>query len=167
MGILEIILIALSLSADAWSVATCKGISSSTKTFKNAIKISIIFGTFQMLMPLLGFYLGNSFFILFIIGLRMIIDSKNKEILNSKIDIKELIILGIATSIDAFAVGLTFSLEQISIIIPILIIGLITFILSLLGYLLGNKIGLKLKDKAMLIAGIILIILSIKYLLKL
>jgi len=180
MNIIEIVLISLSLSADAWSVATCKGISVGQPSIKDATKIALIFGMFQMLMPILGFFLGNGYFfkiinysnvvifvILLIVGIRMIIDSQHKETINSQLNIKELIILGIATSIDAFAVGLTFSLKRLSLFIPIITIGVTTFTLSLLGYLLGNKIGFKYQRNALLIAGLVLIILSFKYLLKL
>ena len=179
MSLIEIILLALSLSSDACSVAACKGIAIKKIKMIDAIKIGLYFGVFQMLMPILGYCLGISFFnklfkyshiltfiLLLIIGIRMISDVKNNQVINNIINTKELIILAIATSLDAFAIGITFSLNNINILFPSIIIGLVTFFLSFICFIIGNKIGLKWQKKALIIAGIILILLAIKTILN-
>jgi len=177
MHFFEILLIAIGLSMDAFAVAVSKGLSME-KGYKNSLKIGLYFGFFQAFMPLIGYFLGLSFdhivtkldhyiafTLLTIIGLSMILE-KDEEDIDSKIDFKTMLLLSIATSIDALAVGVTFAFLNVNIILSILTIGIITFSLSFIGVLIGNKFGKFLKNKAQLFGGIILILTGIKILLE-
>lgn len=181
MGIFEIVLIGLGLAMDAFAVSICKGLSMKKMNWKNAIIIALYFGIFQALMPIIGYWLGTTFsslvenvdhwiafILLVIIGGNMIKDSFDDECekRNEKIDFKTMIILAIATSIDALAVGVTFAFFKTNIVLAVSIIGIITFILSLIGVKIGNHFGDKFQNKAELTGGIILIIMGIKILLE-
>ena len=179
MGIFEISVIGIGLAMDAFAVSVCKGLSMKKMKWKKVIIIALYFGVFQALMPLLGFLLGNrfqvlvdkidhwvAFFLLSITGGNMILESFRKEEnkTNDSIDLKTMLVLSIATSIDALAVGITFAFFKIDIINSVSIIGIITFILSMIGVKIGNKFGDKLKNKAEFIGGLILIIIGLKIL---
>lgn len=181
MEIFEVLLISLGLAMDAFAVSVCKGLSMEKMNWKKAIIIGLYFGLFQALMPVLGYFLGTAFeqFITSIdhwiafallgaIGSNMIKESfnKNSENCNDNIDIKTMVILAIATSIDALAVGITFACLRINIVLPVISIGIITFILSVIGVKIGNKFGDKYENKAEFIGGLILILLGIKILLE-
>lgn len=184
MKLIEIILIAISLSMDAFAVSMCKGLEMKKINHKHALIIALFFGLFQALMPLIGYFLGTSFekyitsfdhwiafALLSIIGGKMIFDSFHKEEIKDgfieKLNIKELFVLAIATSIDALAVGITFAfLKDTNITLAVSLIGVITFALSYIGVILGNKIGIKFKSKAELLGGIVLILIGIKILLE-
>ena len=181
MGIFEISLIGLSLAMDAFAVSICKGLSMKKIDFKKAIIIALYFGIFQALMPVLGYFLGSTlssfvksvdhwvaFILLAIIGGNMIKDSTDDEIekRNDNIDVKTMLLLAIATSIDAFAVGVTFAFFEVNLLFSISIIGIITFVLSFLGVIIGNKFGDKLQNRAELAGGIVLIIIGLKILLE-
>ena len=181
MGIIELVLVSMGLGMDAFAVSVCKGISMKKMNWKKACIIGLYFGGFQALMPVIGFFLGVAFeniitnvdhwiaFILLgIVGLKMIKDSFNKknENYNDDISFKTMIILAIATSIDALAVGITFAFLKVNLIISISLIGVITFILSFIGSKLGNKFGNRYEKKAELLGGIILILLGLKILLE-
>lgn len=179
MKIFDLILISIALAMDAFSVSICKGLSLKDNFKRNTFFIAISFSIFQVLMPILGYFLGNNlnsyftkfnkliaFILLFIIGFNMIKESNNNDKLNSKLSFKELLILSIATSIDAFAVGLTFSLFKVNLTIASLLIGIITFILSYIGVLIGKVIGDKYEKTSEILGGIILIIMSLKFLLE-
>lgn len=174
MNITLIILIGLSLSMDAFTISVCKGLKS--KNMKNGLITILFFSFFQFIMPILGYYLGNilsnriinyhSYFssiLLIIIGILMIKEEKIDEI-DYKLNYKELIILSIATSIDAFVIGISFSFITINIFISSLIIGLITFIMCYIGYNLGNLFNEKAHQYANIIGGITLILIGIKLL---
>lgn len=181
MGIAELILLSIGLGMDAFAVAVCKGIPMKKMSWKKACVIGLYFGIFQAIMPVIGFFLGYAFegvitnidhwiaFILLeIIGIKMIIESfsKKDKDCNDDIGIKTMIILALATSIDALAVGITFAFLKVNILIAVNVIGCITFILSLIGTKIGNKFGNKNKRKAEIIGGIILILLGTKILLE-
>lgn len=181
MGIFEIVLIGLGLAMDAFAVSICKGLSMKKMNWKSAIIISLYFGIFQALMPIIGYFLGTTFsslvenvdhwiafILLAIIGGNMIKDSFDDECekRNDKVDFKTMIILAIATSIDALAVGVTFAFFKTSIVLAVSVIGIITFILSLIGVKIGNNFGDKFQNKAELTGGIILIIIGTKILLE-
>jgi putative Mn2+ efflux pump MntP len=173
------LLIALGLAMDSFSVAIANGLA--TKTFKTtkALKISVFFGFFQAIMPIIGWYAGVhlldlisgfdhwiAFLLLTFIGLRMIYESIRDESnrLVSSLSIKVLLILSIATSIDALAVGLSLSFVEVSIIEPAFVTGVVTFSLSFLGVYIGGRFGHILKNRAELLGGTILIILGLKIL---
>lgn len=177
MKIIEIILISLSLAMDAFSVSICKGLQINKDVRKNAFNLSLSFSLFQMLMPIIGFFIGNSlnkyflsfnhiiaFVLLIIIGLNMLIESYKEIDLKKDLSFKELIGLSIATSIDALSVGITFSLFKVNLLLTIIIIGFITFLLSFLGFVIGKKIGHRFEKYSQIMGGIILIIMGIKFL---
>ena len=180
MGTIEILLISIGLAMDAFAVSICKGLSIKKMNWKNAIIIGLYFGIFQAGMPILGYFLGSTFerFITNIdhwiafslltgIGFDMLKEafSKESENSNDKVDFKTMIILSIATSIDALAVGITFACLKTKIIVPAITIGIITFLMSVIGVKIGNKFGDKYERKAEIMGGVILILLGIKILL--
>lgn len=176
----ELFLIALGLSADAFAVAICKGLSVKRIAVDKAALTGAYFGGFQALMPLVGFWLGSrfqnlitsidhwiAFALLAIIGINMLKESRSKaENLNSSFSIAEMIPLAVATSIDALAIGITFAFLKVNICLAISIIGVTTFVLSFAGIYLGNSFGLKYKAKAEFFGGIVLILMGIKILLE-
>jgi len=180
MGNLELFLIALGLSADAFAVAICKGLSTQRLKLDNMLAVGIYFGGFQALMPLVGFWLGSNFqslienidhwiaFILLgIIGFNMIRESREEaETVDASFSVRAMLPLAVATSIDALAVGITFSFLKVSIIPAVSLIGITTFILSAIGLVLGNRFGCKYKSKAEVAGGIILILIGTKILLE-
>ena len=181
MGILEISLISVGLAMDAFSVAICKGLSMRKFELKKAIIIGLYFGIFQGIMPIIGFLIGNTFveviekydhwiaFVLLgIIGANMIREAFDKDDCetNDKVDFKTMIWLAIATSIDALTVGITFSMFKANIYLAALLIGAITFSLSIIGVMIGNKFGCKYKSKAEITGGIVLILIGIKILIE-
>ena len=178
MTLLEIILTGLSLSMDAFTVSISKGLCSKKKNYHNAIIISLYFSIFQFIMPILGYYIGNIFsekiiyynpyismILLIVIG-TLIYKEDNLEKIKDTIKFSEMIILAIATSIDAFVIGISFSFLKTNIFVSSLIIGITTFIMCLIGYLLGNKLNNRLNKYSNKIAGIILIIIGIKIFLQ-
>ena len=181
MGIFEILFISVGLAMDAFAVSVCKGLSMKKLDWKKTGIIALYFGLFQAVMPVVGFLLGTAFcdfvqsvdhwvafILLSIIGGNMIKESTDDELekRNDKVDFKTMIFLAIATSIDALAVGITFAFLKTNLIAAILIIGVVTYILSIFGVLLGNKFGDKFQNKAELAGGIILIIIGFKILLE-
>ena len=181
MGFIEILLIAISLSMDAFAVSLCKGMLLKKPSMKVSVIIGLYFGIFQGLMPFIGFFLGTYFsklldkidhlivfLILTYIGISMINDSlkKEKNSMNNSINIKEMLVLSVATSIDALAVGVTFAFLKVNIFFSSFFIFFICFIISLLGVKLGNKIGYHYEKKAILIGGSILILIGLKILLE-
>ncbi|MBQ9318007.1 MAG: manganese efflux pump [Bacilli bacterium] len=181
MKLIEIMVVSFGLAMDAFAVSVCKGLSMKKINLKKSLIIALYFGIFQALMPIIGYFLGITFsnivksidhwiaFILLgIIGFNMIRESFDDEVekKNDNIDIKTMLLLAVATSIDALAVGVTFAFFKVNIILAILIIGIITFILSLIGVKIGNKFGDRFQNKAELLGGIILIIMGLKILLE-
>jgi len=182
MGILEIILIAVGLSMDAFAVSITLGLSVKKPKIMEYFIPGIYFGLFQALMPFAGYHAGGlfadkiinfdhwiAFVLLGLIGTKMIIDSFSKE----EIEVKEkplrffkMLLLAIATSIDALTVGVTFAFFQINIYIAILIIGLTTFFISIGGVKIGYIFGVKFKSKAEFAGGAVLIILGLKILIE-
>ena len=163
MGISEIIFISASLAMDAFAVSICKGLSMKKLDWKKAFIIALYFGAFQGLMPVIGYFLGATFSdlvtsidhwiafaLLSIIGGNMIKESfdDEEEKRNDNVDFKTMIVLAIATSIDALAVGITFAFLKTNIVLSVVLIGIITFVISLLGVNIGNKFGDKFQNKA-------------------
>ena len=184
MSIWEVLIIAVGLSMDAFAVALCKGLSMKKLNIKYGIIIALFFGVFQALMPLIGWFISSrfekyikaydhwiAFAILLIIGAKMIIDAikesrdPEKET-EFRFKVTEMLILAVATSIDALAVGVSFGLLEINIWSSISIIGCVTFILSFIGVIIGNFFGSRFKTKAEIAGGIILILLGVKILLE-
>lgn len=183
MEIFELILLSIGLGMDAFAVSVCKGISMKKMNWKKASLIGLYFGGFQAVMPILGYFFGTSFesfitnidhwiafILLVIIGAKMIQEAfqkdKDEDEYNEDISVKTMLILSIATSIDALAVGITFAFFKVDLVLAVSLIGIITFILSVLGTKIGNRFGDKYKSKAELIGGIILILIGLKILLE-
>lgn len=183
MGILELFILAVGLSMDAFAVAVCKGLATTTLKPKHMIITGLWFGGFQGLMPLIGFFLGVTFkkyieaydhwiaFVLLgIIGANMIKEafSKDEESADASFSAKTMFVMAIATSIDALAVGISFAMLLSIKEIPLAVsfIAVITFILSAIGVKIGNVFGAKHKSKAELAGGIILILIGTKILLE-
>ena len=186
MGIVELILISVGLAMDAFAVAVCKGLNMRKINYKHAVIIAAFFGGFQALMPFIGWLIGTrfasyidkydhyvAFILLAFIGIKMIIDAiKGEEECEGcknwdRLDIKELLVLSVATSIDALAVGVTFALlPELNVGWSVAIIGVITFLISALGVVIGNRFGSKYQQKAELAGGIILILIGVRFLLE-
>jgi putative Mn2+ efflux pump MntP len=183
MGIIEIILLSISLAMDAFAVSICKGLSMKKIDWKKAIIIGLYFGIFQAVMPIIGYFLGTAsqgfvsnidhwiaFVLLVLIGGNMIREAfkeeSESENANDNVDFKTMIVLAIATSIDALAVGITFAFLDVNVPLAVILIGIITFIISLIGVKIGNKFGSKYENKAEIAGGIILILIGIKILLE-
>lgn len=187
MNLLELFIIAVGLSMDAFAVSICKGLSLQKLYFKNALTVGLYFGIFQGGMPLIGYILGVqfqdkitafdhwiAFILLGIIGLKMIKEALEKEpeheiasdAVSDELGFKNMTILAIATSIDALAVGVTFAFLNVDIIPAVSFIGIVTLVLSMVGVKIGNIFGTKYKSKAELAGGIILILMGAKILLE-
>ncbi|MBQ8297583.1 MAG: manganese efflux pump [Ruminococcus sp.] len=182
MKLTEIILLSVSLAMDAFSVSVCKGLSMKKLDYRGGIATALSFGIFQALMPLIGYFLGSqfaeyitsfshwvAFILLGFIGGKMIFEAVYEEdevTAAYKFDFKELMLLSIATSIDALAVGIVFATEKTNVALSVCLIGVITAVLSFVGVLIGNKFGSKYEKKAELAGGAILIIIGAKLLLE-
>lgn len=185
MGFPGLFMIAVGLSMDAFAVSVCKGLAMKRVNWGHALVIALFFGAFQALMPLLGFFLGTgfaslvepfdhwiAFVLLALIGAKMIWDSFHEDegeeeaAAGDRLDIRELFLLAIATSIDAFAVGCTFAFMAVNIAEAVAIIGVTTFALSLAGVALGNRFGTRYNRAATLGGGIVLILIGAKTLLE-
>ena len=192
MGLIELFILAVGLSMDAFAVSICKGLSLKKVGIKECGKVGLYFGGFQGGMPLIGFILGVqfkdyittidhwiAFILLSFIGINMMRESMEKddedEIVNlaevavaeddeDKLGFKNMVMLAIATSIDALAVGVTFAFLQVDIIPAVSFIGIVTFVLSFIGVKIGNVFGTKYKSKAEFTGGAILILIGIKIL---
>lgn len=185
MSFVEVLLIGIGLSMDAFAVALCKGLSMKKLNVKAGLIIALFFGFFQAFMPFIGWLVCKNFekyitrfdhwiafALLAFIGIKMIIDTikemkhPDEEESEFKLKIGELLVLALATSIDALAVGISFAFLSINIASSITIIGVTTLILSFLGVIIGNKFGAKFKAKAEIAGGIILLLIGIKILLE-
>lgn len=179
MSFIEILLIGIGLAMDAFAVSVGKGLSMKKMNWNKAIIVGLYFGIFQGLMPIIGYFLGYSFeslvsqidhwiafFLLGAIGSNMIREAlkKDEEDRNDSIAFKGMIVLAIATSIDALTIGITFAFLQVNIFTSALIIGIITFLISVLGVKIGNKFGSKYESKSEVIGGLILILMGLKIL---
>ena len=181
MSTLALFFLAIGLSMDAFAVAVCKGLAMTQITLKKAIIVGLWFGIFQAGMPVIGYVLGSgfqkqissidhwiAFILLALIGANMIREalSKTEEEADASLSFKNMLILAVATSIDALAIGITFAFLNVNLPKAIILIGITTFILSIIGVKIGNIFGTKYQSKAEFAGGIILIILGLKILLE-
>ena len=177
MGLLELFLIAVGLSMDAFAVSVCKGLSVRTLKAKHAVICGLYFGGFQLLMPLIGFALGVrfqslitsidhwiAFVLLGLIGANMVRESRehDDESVSDSFRFMTMLPLAVATSIDALAVGVTFAFLQVDIVPAVSFIGATTFVLSCIGVKIGHVFGTKYKSRAELFGGIVLILMGLK-----
>ena len=181
MGLIELFLIAVGLSMDAFAVSVCKGLAMLKCTFKKAAIVGLWFGGFQALMPAIGYVLGAqfqetiasidhwiAFVLLALIGGNMIHEAldNDEEEADASLDVKTMFLLAVATSIDALAIGITFAFLKVNIIPAVCFIGIVTFIISFAGVKIGNVFGARYKNKAEIVGGVILILLGLKILLE-
>ena len=181
MGLIELFLIAVGLSMDAFAVSVCKGLAMPKCTFKKAAIVGLWFGGFQALMPAIGYILGAqfqeaiasidhwiAFVLLALIGGNMIHEAldNDEEEADASLDVKTMFLLAVATSIDALAIGITFAFLKVNIIPAVCFIGIVTFIISFAGVKIGNVFGARYKNKAEIVGGVILILLGLKILLE-
>ena len=181
MGLIELFLIAVGLSIDAFAVSVCKGLAMPKCTFKKVAIVGLWFGGFQALMPAIGYILGAqfqeaiasidhwiAFVLLALIGGNMIHEAldNDEEEADASLDVKTMFLLAVATSIDALAIGITFAFLKVNIIPAVCFIGIVTFIISFAGVKIGNVFGARYKNKAEIVGGIILILLGLKILLE-
>lgn len=181
MSLIELFIIAVGLSMDAFAVSICKGLSMEKMSWKSGLIVGLYFGGFQAGMPFIGYLLGSQFkdaitafdhWIAFIllgaIGFNMIRESRSteEECVGCSLDPKTMVLLAIATSIDALAVGITFAFLKVEIVPAVSFIGLTTFTLSALGVKVGAVFGSRYKSRAEFAGGLILILMGIKILLE-
>ena len=178
MGFWELFILAVGLSMDAFAVSVCKGLSLGKIKAKHMCLAGIWFGGFQALMPLVGYSLGSffadvitkyshwiAFALLAFLGAKMIKESFESEELDDNMGWKTMLVLAVATSIDASAVGVTFAFLDVNILFAVILIGVTTFAFSAAGVKIGSVFGEKYKSKAEIAGGIILILIGLKILL--
>jgi len=185
MSLLELLLLAIGLSMDAFAVAVCKGLCMRKVTLKKAGIVGLYFGLFQAVMPLLGYVLAKqfakyitafdhwiAFALLTFLGIRMIVEALKKDEEEAScqgeadLGFRNMVVLAVATSIDALAIGISLAFLKVDILPAVSLIGVITFLLSMLGVKIGNVFGMKYKSKAEIAGGIILICIGVKILLE-
>ena len=186
MGFIEFFLTGIGLSMDAFAVAICKGLGMRKVNYKQMLLIALFFGGFQALMPLLGWLLGRqfeqyitsvdhwiAFTLLVLIGANMLREARKGDdttdaetVYDAPLPLGQLLLMAIATSIDALAVGISFAFLGVNIWLAIAIIGMTTFLISAAGVFIGNRFGNRYEKRATIAGGIILILLGVKILLE-
>jgi len=174
MSVIELLVLALGLSMDAFAVSICKGLSVPKLQAKHCLICGVYFGGFQALMPLIGWALGIrfqsriAFVLLAVIGANMIKESfsKEEECPDASFGFKTMLTLAVATSIDALAVGVTFAFLNVSIVPAVLLIGATTFVCSAVGVKIGNVFGNRFQSKAEFLGGLVLIAIGLKILIE-
>ena len=183
MGFLELFILAVGLSMDAFAVSVCKGLAMKKASRRAQLCCGAWFGGFQALMPLIGYFLGTLFLdaisaidhwiafgLLVLIGVNMLreaMGSEEEEAADADLSVKTMFILAVATSIDALAVGISLAMAGVgSIWLAVLLIGVTTFVLSVIGVRVGNVFGSRYEKKAETVGGVILILLGVKILLE-
>lgn len=185
MGLVELLLIAVGLSMDAFAVSICKGLGMKEVNLKVAVVLALFFGGFQALMPLIGWALGSQFLgiigpidhwvafvLLAVIGGKMLWEAFHEDASKGdgkpadRIDLGEFFILAIATSIDALAVGISFAALSVDIVPSVALIGVTTFAFSIAGVFVGNFFGSRYEKPASIVGGVVLILIGTKILLE-
>lgn len=183
MKLLELFIIAIGLSMDAFAVAVCRGLNMRRMSFRNALIIGLYFGVFQALMPLIGYFIGGTFaryierfdhwiafVLLAVIGGKMISESlshdEDEPTDGGDVSFRTMLPLAVATSIDALMVGVSFAFLKVQIVPAVLFIGIVTLVLSMIGVWIGKLFGDRFRSKAELIGGIILVLMGLKILLE-
>lgn len=181
MDALSVLLIAIGLAMDAFAVSICKGLAIRTPTLRSMIVIGLWFGVFQALMPVIGFYLGSAvydlieaydhwiaFILLALIGFNMVREGLrgDDDEMDADTSVRTMLVLAVATSIDALAVGISMAMDEASILLPALVIGVVTFLISVVGVRVGSVFGNRFGSKAEIAGGIILVLIGVKILLE-
>ena len=180
LEIISVILIAVALAMDAFAVSLCKGMAMKRPDLRSVLIIALWFGVFQGVMPVIGYVLGSSMYdlmkdydhwiafgLLFLIGANMVRESfSGEEELDASIRPVEMFILAVATSIDAFAVGISLAMDGSDIVSSAVMIGAVTFLISAVGVRIGSRVGGVLGKRAELLGGLILIAIGIRIVLE-
>ena len=181
MGLIELFILAVGLSMDAFAVSVCKGLAMEHATWRRAVVPGLWFGAFQGLMPLLGWLLGSrfaqyitavdhwiAFALLVILGVNMLREARSADdgAADASLGVRTMLALAVATSIDALAVGITFAFLEVAIVPAVCFIACVTFVISTLGVKVGALFGDRFQAKAEALGGIILIVLGVKILLE-
>lgn len=179
MNFIDIMIVAFGLSMDAFAVSLCKGLAAKKVKHREVLACGLYFGGFQAFMPILGYLLGIyfvrvadhlgsliAFVVLSFLGMNMIKEAKGEEGISERFDLRAMLPLAVATSIDALAVGITLALLKVELVSSVSIIGLTTLVCSMFGVKLGHLFGVKLKGKAMMVGGGILILIGMKMLVE-
>lgn len=181
MTFIELLIIAIGVSMDAFAVSVCKGLSVRRLRPKHMLSVGLWFGGFQALMPLIGFYVGIhfsdlvssvdhwiAFVLLAIIGFGMVKESRDKDCddIDPDFSFRTMLAMAVATSIDALAIGVSLAFLKVDIWMSVLIIGITTGLFSMLGINIGNVFGSRYKSTAELVGGIILILMGVKILVE-
>lgn len=183
MSFWTVFFIGVGLSMDAFAVSLCKGLGMRRLSIKNTLIIALFFGGFQALMPLIGWLLGTqfesyvkaydhwiAFGLLLFIGGKMLLDAirggEEAPDAGDGMNYRELLLMAVATSIDALAVGITLALSTVNIFSAIAVIGVTTFVLCVIGVLLGHAFGTKFQKGAQILGGAVLVLIGVKILLE-
>lgn len=186
VGFIELFVIGVGLSMDAFAVAVCKGLGMKMVNWRHAFVIALMFGGFQGLMPLIGWALGSqltsliepvdhwiAFIVLVFIGGKMLWDAFRGDdgcetcgCAEEKLDMRELLMMAVATSIDALAVGVTFAFLGVNVMAAVVVIGVTTFALSFVGVVVGNRFGARFEKPATVAGGVVLVLIGLKILLE-
>ena len=186
MGLVELFMVGVGLSMDAFAVAVCKGLGMKKVNWRHAFVIALMFGGFQALMPVAGWALGSqlsgliepvdhwiAFGLLAFIGGKMLWDAFHDDegcescsCDEDELDMRELVLMAIATSIDALAVGVTFAFLGVNVVVAVAIIGVTTFALSFVGVAAGNHFGARFERPATVAGGVVLVLIGVKILLE-
>ena len=177
----KVLLISISLAMDAFAVSICKGLCLKDLNIRKQIKIGFYFGIFQAIMPIVGYYIGDLFdelllaidhyvvfVLLIIIGVSMIMETivNKKESFDEQINFKSMFIPALATSIDALAVGFSFAFMKVNLWTSVVTIGIVAYLFTYIGVMIGYKVGSKYENKAKVVGGVILILIAIVTLLE-
>jgi putative Mn2+ efflux pump MntP len=182
MSLFSVLFIAVGLAMDAFAVSVANGVTVKRQRLRHALTIALFFGLFQGIMPVMGWLAGTgfrsfisgidhwiAFGLLIFVGGKMIYESTKLERTpanNGLLSLSVLLLLSVATSIDALAIGLSFAFLKIEIITPAIVIGVVTFTLSLVGVFVGQRLGHLLERKIEVIGGIILLGIGFKILIE-
>lgn len=177
----KVLLISISLAMDAFAVSICKGLCLKDLNIRKQIKIGFYFGIFQAIMPIIGYFIGDLFdellfaidhyvvfVLLIIIGVSMIMETivNKKESFDEQINFKSMFIPALATSIDALAVGFSFAFMKVNLWTSVVTIGIVAYLFTYIGVMIGYKVGSKYENKAKVVGGVILILIAIVTLLE-
>ena len=175
MDLIQLIVLAIGVAMDAFAVSICKGITIKKDLNKSALIIGTYFGSFQGVMPLIGYFIMDAisayiggikefivFALLVYVGIVMILESRKQENFDDSLKWSNMLVLSLATSLDALSVGASLSILNINIFFSVMLIAIVTFAFSYIGVKIGNKFGDKYKAKAEMIGGIVLILIGLK-----
>ena len=179
MDYLQLIVLAIGVAMDAFAVSICKGITIKKNINKSSLIVGSWFGSFQGVMPLIGYFVMSAisryvdgikeviiFALLLYVGISMLIEANKEEKLDGSLSFTNMLVLSIATSLDALSIGMSLALLSINVFVCVLVIAIVTFTFSFFGVKIGNKFGVKYKKSAEITGGIVLILIGLKVMLQ-